>query len=966
MAAYAPITYKKSEASALFDIPFDYLSQKFIQVFVSDALQAYGTDYDFLDKSRVRFLRGNIAAGTSVTIQRNTDASSRLVSWRDASVLRATDMELSQLQLLHIAEEAYVTAKLSMGLDSKFNWNALGRCITNLAEPLEDRDAASASWVRKLISGLIETGQGPINTAANVLFTDAGGATGNLQQIGKAVTTLANTSKWYTRRVMDPIFTGDDALSPIYPGAERAVQGLVVLDTPSGTKLFMISRSVGDTSGANERCRIVEFNYEVTNGRSTHVQFTEELAVGHGEALGGYVDGSGQVWLYTTQSNLDGVFTGTNARKGFSRIKYKGVLTTQSDVTSYQLFGLNGTTHELAEYNNGSVGLSEDSSKILIVADSQKEQTAPTLFIYDRVEVESSVNPLLVRPLNRFRLRPGGSEGYGRVGVAADDQGIYVIFGTAPFSEHGVVVYDWSGRFIRDIPLDDARGEYTYDQLMGAGGLTPNVFELEGAALYRNKLHFVCLEAWRNGGDVVSFAYNETSANFACIGNGVVGIYPYDRTAWVPTNRPASGAFNPTATYYRGPAVTTYRKRVYAISAKQEAGYVPNTGKFLQRSAGGVHAGRNSFNAITYNYPGIFRVLGWNETTKSFKRTMEYNSGYLRLWDNSEDGQYPRYGSIRASFSATARFVSVQGYGGDETTGARTVWFGGTDAELPGGVKELTGGSSSVVVRQVDAAGEHLVRNLATVPTVMNVRRVGASGSIMKLQLNSGGDTYGEFFSSTTNFQIVARRGADLCFSNAPDEATGQTIRWRINGTDHSFRPGTDNAYSVGSPSARPSVLYAGSGTINVSDGRLKTTVEKLNSSEISAAVALASEIGSYRFLAEMREKSAIGQEARLHIGMTVQRAIEVMEGYGLDPFKYGFICYDKWEATPQVIRKWDAEYDEEGNQVTEAGEEIVQKAVEAGDRYSFRMDELYAFIAGGQHALITSLNERLLKIENS
>lgn len=43
------------------------------------------------------------------------------------------------------------------------------------------------------------------------------------------------------------------------------------------------------------------------------------------------------------------------------------------------------------------------------------------------------------------------------------------------------------------------------------------------------------------------------------------------------------------------------------------------------------------------------------------------------------------------------------------------------------------------------------------------------------------------------------------------------------------------------------------------------------------------------------------GGAARQHIGMTVQRAIEILRSHGLDPFAYGFICYDQWGELPEI-----------------------------------------------------------------
>jgi len=109
------------------------------------------------------------------------------------------------------------------------------------------------------------------------------------------------------------------------------------------------------------------------------------------------------------------------------------------------------------------------------------------------------------------------------------------------------------------------------------------------------------------------------------------------------------------------------------------------------------------------------------------------------------------------------------------------------------------------------------------------------------------------------------------------------------------FYPLADNSVSnLGQPSNRWNTVYAGTGTINTSDAREKTPVSKLTDAEISAAKDLGKEIGTYKWLAALQNK---GDDARLHIGMTVQRAIEIMQSHALDPFAYGFICYDKWDA---------------------------------------------------------------------
>jgi hypothetical protein len=168
-------------------------------------------------------------------------------------------------------------------------------------------------------------------------------------------------------------------------------------------------------------------------------------------------------------------------------------------------------------------------------------------------------------------------------------------------------------------------------------------------------------------------------------------------------------------------------------------------------------------------------------------------------------------------------------------------------------------------------------------------------------------------------------------------------------------RPAADNAVTNGAAGNRWSVIFAGNGTINTSDAREKTEVRALTNAEIAAAKNLSKEIGAFKFLDAVANK---GDSARTHIGMTVQRAIEIMTSHGLDPMAYGFICYDQWDATIHraAIEAKDAVLDEQGNILqpsVEAQDEITQPG---GDRYGFRTDQLLLFIARGFEARLTAL----------
>jgi len=165
----------------------------------------------------------------------------------------------------------------------------------------------------------------------------------------------------------------------------------------------------------------------------------------------------------------------------------------------------------------------------------------------------------------------------------------------------------------------------------------------------------------------------------------------------------------------------------------------------------------------------------------------------------------------------------------------------------------------------------------------------------------------------------------------------------------YAVRPGADNAQKLGTATNRWSEVYASNGTINTSDAREKTDIRQLNASEINAAKEIGKEVGVYRWLDSIAQK---GHDARLHIGLTVQRAIEIMTANNLDPMSYGFICYDEWNDLfvehEEVLQSEDQEAKAAWREQTRV----------AGNRYGFRYDQLNLFIARGFEARLSALEE--------
>lgn len=130
--------------STEFDIPFDYLSRRFVRVSLvsedSRKLLSNITEYRYVSKTRIKLLVST-EGFDRVEIRRFTSASERIVDFNDGSVLRATDLNVSQLQSAHIAEEARDAALLAMPQDDAGNLDARSRRIVNLAPGIDGTDA---------------------------------------------------------------------------------------------------------------------------------------------------------------------------------------------------------------------------------------------------------------------------------------------------------------------------------------------------------------------------------------------------------------------------------------------------------------------------------------------------------------------------------------------------------------------------------------------------------------------------------------------------------------------------------------------------------------------------------------------------------------------------------------------------------------------------------------------------------
>lgn len=154
--------YTGDGATTDFTVPFDYLAKKFVRVSLGVTILKGGDygdtskDYYFLDKTKVR-LKVPPQVGEVLTIRRYTSATDRVVSFKDASVLKATDLDVSAVQTIHLAEEARDIINDALIKDRKGNWDAKGNRIVNVGDAVSDGDAVNLKLYKKDAKGVYQS-----------------------------------------------------------------------------------------------------------------------------------------------------------------------------------------------------------------------------------------------------------------------------------------------------------------------------------------------------------------------------------------------------------------------------------------------------------------------------------------------------------------------------------------------------------------------------------------------------------------------------------------------------------------------------------------------------------------------------------------------------------------------------------------------------------------------------------------
>jgi hypothetical protein len=288
------------------------------------------------------------------------------------------------------------------------------------------------------------------------------------------------------------------------------------------------------------------------------------------------------------------------------------------------------------------------------------------------------------------------------------------------------------------------------------------------------------------------------------------------------------------------------------------------------------------------------------------------------------------YYVVSVAGSTTLDGISNWGIG-DWATFNGSIWQrveGGADLNgvnlTVSGTATLSGATASSLV--VTNASKVLTTSTNTAWDGLTLSLINAGDADAKIELKvggAGGDPSMKMFDRSANVNIEL-----ICDTSSADR------RFDFYGKT---RPGADNSFALGGPSNRWSVVYSATALINTSDEREKQDIAVLDEAEKRVALAVKGLVKKFRFKDSVVEK---GDAARIHIGVIAQEIAAAFQAEGLDPMRYGIVCFDEWNEIPEIkVAELDQELKETGQMI------IVQQYRPAGNRYGVRYEELLAFI---------------------
>ena len=264
------VDYTATAGQTDFAFSFDYLEDEHVTVSIDGVAT---TDFTIVTTPSTKIvLDTGATAGQVVRVARYSQPDQNLVDFVNGSVLTESELDRAYLHNRYLAEESAEQNDVSLRVkEGAAGWDGLNKRLLNLANPVDDQDAATKDYVDGVV-GDVAVGTLPDDSvtyakiqdvaANNVLLGNDNGANQNVQELTatevRTVLNVANGANNYSHpnHIGDVTSTGDGATVI----TANAVTSAKISDTD--TQFLVDDTSAQKTVVVNEGGADVDFRVE--------------------------------------------------------------------------------------------------------------------------------------------------------------------------------------------------------------------------------------------------------------------------------------------------------------------------------------------------------------------------------------------------------------------------------------------------------------------------------------------------------------------------------------------------------------------------------------------------------------------------------------------------------------------------------------------------------------------------------
>lgn len=878
-----------------FPVNFEYLARRFVKVTligVTVRELTLNIDFRFTSKNEIETTQvWTTGEFDTIEIRRVTSATDRLVNFSDGSILRAYDLNIAQIQAIHIAEEGRDVSDSAL-LNNGVKWHALGLSIGNLKDPIEPQDAATKRYVDSVSerdsafnqNQLGRTVRAPQGEQVSQMPSAA-------QRAGKI---LGFDSSGNPIGMLPASGTGTELALDLID-KDRGAEMVEWTRKPLVDAVSTVSRMLG-----SQKVSIWEYQHLVASKPSmnpdtwdwgpAHLAAVAECRKTPNKALS-YPGGKYPTSVTIDFGSIAVEGSGTDANTGTEiRALTDGMLLAITGSGCF-LTNIKFNGRNLAIWNV----LVKGNRPIFIKVESTYAKEFG--YVFSATQNGSFYSIVSYFCLYSFGLFNGtrncvftscGSATSSGPSGQRDPRQAEIVCDFDTSNPHGFGL----GTSITTNGNDRNfffAGIYEYPNTIIRMKNTANTNKDVG------RLFFYGTEFAAGSGLILDTSELPAVSNPRLIFNNC-------EFTWKDQVTPFSKGTRGTLTF-QGHASFSGGAQI----ANRGISQVNNLDTQGIREQDGTIYIDDDLNVTTIPKNGWYRP----STTGVIVNPVSFGTGHKEVWFSTKEG---------AAFVGGTNYRTNKGKLGEILEAPLVGGLSKSEAYTPSGSTSLPAGLAMLAENIGNGANDAAFLGFRTRTLGSNMYGyigVSSTGLVMGSRVASGGG-YKERLKIDRNGNIL---------------------------------PGEDAAQNMGSASLRIGTYFGATGSISTSDGRMKEDVRDLSEAERRVALSIKGMIRAFRFSESIAEKDT---GARIHFGVIAQSVGEAFKSEGLDPHEYALFCFDEWDDVYETVYESKPTVDDEGNPVVDdEGKQLFSEVptgekrlvTKGGDRYGIRYEELAMFI---------------------